>query len=223
MRLMIKDFQYEIEFLENQINVLVIEDPKLFTGILRDVWNQVNGGDGRLLLSENGKEVGFGKTVEVVFNPFQLDINNRKMVSALYKDLSEAAKDSMLIETAELNADFLRYFDGLIEIYPYPVTYDDQIEVSELFKAFKVRFDDSSDSLAEFVMNYFRMVSQVLGVRLFVFVGVKQYFSREELSFLYQSLFYEKIFLLDIESEQKDILKEEKTVTIDKDQCIIEL
>ena len=37
----------------------------------------------------------------------------------------------------------------------------------------------------EFVLNYFRMVSRVLGVRLFVFVGVKQYFSREELSFLY--------------------------------------
>ena len=223
MRLLITDFQYEIEFPENQINVLIIENPKLFTGILRDVWNQANGGDGGLLLSENGKEVVFGKTVEVVFNPFQLDINNRKMVSALYKDLSEAAKDSMLIETAELNADYLRYFDSLIENYPYPVTYDDQIEVSELFKAFKVRFDDSSDSLAEFVLNYFRMVSRVLGIRLFVFIGVKQYFSREELSFLYQSLFYEKIFLLDIESEQKDILEEEKTVTIDKDQCIIEL
>ena len=223
MRLLIKDFQFEIEFSEHQINVLIIEDPKLFTGILRDVWNQANGGDGGLLLSENGKEIIFGKTVEVVFNPFQLDINNRKMVSALYKDLSETAKDSMLIETAELNADYLRYFDGLIENYPYPVTYDDQIEISELFKAFKVRFDDSSDTLAEFVLNYFRMVSRVLGVRLFVFVGVKQYFSREELSFLYQSLFYEKIYLLDIESEQKDILKEEKTVTIDKDQCIIEL
>ena len=223
MRLLITDFQYEIEFPENQINVLIIENPKLFTGILRDVWNQANGGDGGLLLSENGKEVVFGKTVEVVFNPFQLDINNRKMVSALYKDLSEAAKDSMLIETAELNADYLRYFDSLIENYPYPVTYDDQIEIGELFKAFKVRFDDSSDSLAEFVLNYSRMVSRVLEIRLFVFIGVKQYFSREELSFLYQSLFYEKIFLLDIESEQKDILEEEKTVTIDKDQCIIEL
>lgn len=117
----------------------------------------------------------------------------------------------------------MRYFDSLIENYPYPVTYDDQIEISELFKVFEVRFDESSDSLAEFVLNYFRMVSRVLGLKLFVFVGVKQYLSREELSFLYRSLFYEKIFLLDIESEQKDILEEEKTVIIDKDQCIIEL
>ena len=172
MRLLIKNFQYEIEFPENQINVLIIEDPKLFTEILRDVWNQANGGDGGLLLSENGKEVVFSKTAEGVFNPFQLDINNRKMVSALYKDLSESAKDSMLRETAELNAYYLRYFDGLIENYPYPVTYDDQIEISELFKVFKVRFDESSDSLAEFVLNYFRMVSRVLGLKFFVFVGV---------------------------------------------------
>ena len=104
-----------------------------------------------------------------------------------------------------------------------PLTFDENSDTGDLFKAFDVRIDDESENLVESILQYFLVMSQMANIRLFVFVNLKNYINPEELSKLYQALFYEKIFLLDIEAEQRYSLDEEKAIIIDKDKCVIEI
>ncbi len=57
MKLAHPDFEMPIEFNENQNNVLVIENPILFTRYITELRNQLDGGDGQFVLSNNGKEM----------------------------------------------------------------------------------------------------------------------------------------------------------------------
>lgn len=58
---------------------------------------QVEGKEGRFVLSDNEKEVDISKNVELIFNIFALDINERKLISKLYMELEKLLRtnDSM--------------------------------------------------------------------------------------------------------------------------------
>ena len=81
----------QIEFKENVINVLCIENKTMFNEIVSDFLVQINGEDGDFILSEKGKELPIKKTVELVLSPFIMDFNSKKILSSIYGDLKENA------------------------------------------------------------------------------------------------------------------------------------
>ena len=62
----------------------VIESPEYFSEYVMELAGQVEGKEGRFVLSDNEKEVDISKNVELIFNIFALDINERKLISKLY-------------------------------------------------------------------------------------------------------------------------------------------
>ena len=56
----------------------VIESPEYFSEYVMELAGQVEGKEGRFVLSDNEKEVDISKNVELIFNIFALDINERK-------------------------------------------------------------------------------------------------------------------------------------------------
>lgn len=61
-----------------QIYEWIIESPKLFSGYVQEICAQSQGGEGRFVLSDGDKEIGISKAVEVIVNPFAVDINDKK-------------------------------------------------------------------------------------------------------------------------------------------------
>ena len=192
-----------------------------FAIILKDLWNQSNGREGGFILSDKGKELSIAKETDIIFNPFQLSLNNRKILTSLYQGLIQESQESLQMETIRLRATVLDYLDQVVQRSEYPLTYDDEIGMGEIFKAYCLRIDESSNDLAEAILQYLRISKRILDTKLFFFVNLKQYLTKEIIIFLYESLFYEKIFILDIESSQKYFLDYEKTTLIDNDKCII--
>ena len=56
----------------------VIESPEYFSEYVMELAGQVEGKEGRFVLSDNEKEVDISKNVELIFNIFALDINEKK-------------------------------------------------------------------------------------------------------------------------------------------------
>ena len=81
----------------------IIESPESFSGYVLELSTQIDGNEGQFVLSDKNKELDLAKKAELIFNPFTVDINERKILNKLYMELSDLSKEEeMYIKTVEL-------------------------------------------------------------------------------------------------------------------------
>ena len=115
-------YNLELRLIENAITVLSVEAPSAYQKIMHDFWQQYNGNEGSFILSENGKELKIQKNVECIYNPFSVNLNDKKILTKLYHELS-LQSDSLLQEDGiELRESIISYFDKLLNTVPYAIT-----------------------------------------------------------------------------------------------------
>ena len=67
-----------------------------FSKYLQELYEQCERKEGKFVLSDNDKELDLSKCVEIIGNPFAVDINNRKILGKLYAELDElSGKEQM--------------------------------------------------------------------------------------------------------------------------------
>ena len=72
MRLINNDYGIEIEFIENNITVIVIENKIALIKILESMKRQMDGMDGDFILSEKDKQLKLDKKCEIIIDPFSI-------------------------------------------------------------------------------------------------------------------------------------------------------
>ena len=201
-------YNLELRLIENAITVLSVEAPSAYQKIMHDFWQQYNGNEGSFILSENGKELKIQKNVECIYNPFSVNLNDKKILTKLYHELS-LQSDSLLQEDGiELRESIISYFDKLLNTVPYAITYNFEFELSSIIKALDVQTDSTADTLTE--------------ISIFVISNLKCLLQNTDLQLLYEYAKYNKINLIIIEPIHTPHIIDEKCWIIDKDLCIIE-
>lgn len=223
MKLVYPEYQLEVSLKENQITILTIENPRAYARVLSDLWNQTQGAEGGFILSECEKILSISRELECIFNPFALDCNDKKVIHKLYQELKEQAEENLLLETTEINREIILYLQKLLVQVPYALNYEVDLELPALLKIYDVKVDSIGTGMLEKLVEYMKVLNQICHMRIFVFVGLKQYLTREELEKLYEFVFYEKIILCIVEAVQTPRINGEKNWLLDKDLCIIEL
>ena len=221
----INERKYELEFLlsENEITSVTIENQTAFRDIVYSIWNGSAGLDTTVVLSEGEKELKLEKTMDCILNPFSLDLGSRKVLNKLYADLACILNEDMQEETLDIKARLLRYVDLLETKSDYPLTSDIDFNIEEILKMYHVRLSVCRDTLLENLMDYMRITKQILDTEMFVFVNLKDFLSVEEIEYLYDFCFYEKIYLLLLNGHQSYFGAHEKNWIYDKDMCLIEI
>ena len=223
MRLLSTEYNFQIDLIENVINVLVIESPTILTNVLSDLWKQYNNGDGQFVLLDKDKKIKFSNKIEYISNIFDLNINNKKILNKLYSELNSISNESCLLEKQLLNIKTIEFLDKIINQTPYPLIYNADFNALDIFKLYDVKLDTISTSLLESIVEYLSVINRICNVNIFVFVGLKTLLNEQELFELYKFVSYEKIHLILIEAFQNKLLENEKYLIIDQDACIIEL
>ena len=103
----------------------------------------------------------------------------------------------------------------------YALTYDSILEIVDVLKMFNVHIDDTEITLAERIISYIKLSHRVLNVSLFIFTGLKAFFTEEVLEQLLQTLSYEKVNILLLERYDSKLLEHENRIILDRDACII--
>ena len=106
MRLINNDYGIEIEFIENNITVIVIENKIALIKILESMKRQMDGMDGDFILSEKDKQLKLDKKCEIIIDPFSIDVNNKKIIAKIHKDLDEISKNELLEEQGDATGSF---------------------------------------------------------------------------------------------------------------------
>lgn len=212
----------DIELEENIILVLTIENTEEYVKFLSEVNLQSEGEVGTITLSSDGKELNFNKTAEIIFNPFALDMNNKKIITKLYQNIKEVSENSYQEQTIDINSKIVDYMDNLIVDCPYNLEYDIQLDIVSLLKMLNVKISVKTESLLERIIEYIRVCSRICGINIFFGINLKDYLSPNDIDMLYEFIKYEKVNLILVESRKSDNYNCEKHWILDKDRCIIE-
>lgn len=222
MKFISKKFYLNIPIIENLVNVIYIENKDMLSRFIQDIIHQINGNVNSFIIEEKEKSINFTKYVECIISPFLLDVNNKRIITKLYKELNEYAVDNLIDKTVEINSMILKYLDNLTCNQVYPLEYEVDINVIDILKMYNVRIAVEETTLAENMLNYIKFMKRICGLKVFFLINIKQYFKQEDMLCIYKECLYEKINLILVESSYNNSYDYEKAWIIDNDLCIIE-
>lgn len=210
-----------IHFEENRVPVIVIENPKIATKLICDLLVQKRGEDGDSVFSENYKPYSIKKYVEIITDPFSINLNGRSIMTKTLKYLERVAGTELLQETNLMKSTMESYADSLIEMSDLPLFVKDSWFISPVVKAMGIAYEDESLTLCEKILEYMKLCRMLCDTKCFVLVNMKQFLSREEVKLIYKDLLREKISFLLLETSVTYSLECEKLRILDKDLCLI--
>ena len=83
MKLVNTLYNLEFDLMENQILVLSIENHLAYRNILEELWKQYKGETGNFILSDGDKELKMSQRIECIYNIFNINTNDRKIISKI--------------------------------------------------------------------------------------------------------------------------------------------
>lgn len=215
-------FDEPIIFEENCIQELVIENQKMFRNFITTLSDGIAGYDTELIISRNNNEIiSVEKCMELIFSPLYLDFRNKRIGNKLIESLSVTAKD-LEDDFYQLAKEINRFGTNISLQSDYEITFDEILHLSQLIKLLGFEIDINDLNVNERIIEYMHICNNLLGKEIFVFVGLKSYFTEEEMEMLLKDMAATKYNVLLIENVQrKYISKYERRRIIDNDFCEI--
>ena len=223
MIMKIFSLENDIIFTEEYINVLQIQDKKLFTNVinsLNDNINNIEDTKERIIILDNDTEIKIEKEVLMFIDVFNIDFNQKKIQSALYNKIEKIYKQEF-----ERMSEFQTIFQNLLlnvldvfNEFPFEFNYKESIGIQEYLKLLGLKISNNKGKIIDTVFSLIDVVEYLLVAKLLVFVNLKLYPSDDELNEIYKYAMYKKVNILLIETgEEKEPLENEKILYIDSD------
>ena len=204
-------------------SIVTVENIERFTELVNELVRQFQGENGGFILSENEKQLSLSRYSTLIINPFSVSCNEKKILTKIYSELGEEASGLLAEQTVRVNSVLVEYLDQLTGRVHYPLQFNYELDIAGLLKLFDVKIEETETDLLTRMLNYIKLSHRVLGIRLFVLIGIKNYFSDNQLTAMYHEFLNEKVQFLDFESRYIDKIDGERHTLIDKDWCFIQL
>lgn len=221
MRLVHGELNLDMSLEDNVVNILVVEKPEIMTQVLRELHNQVDGGQGGFVLSQADKLLSIGKNVILALEPLTISVNDKKIMNKIYQELYQEVEERHMEEKVRVNAILVEFMESILEHMQYPMIFEPDLDVLGLAKIFGIKVESSDDDLLRNIIEYIKLLSQLCGYSIFVFVNIKMYLTKEEVNYLYESAFYSKVKLILIENRDRGFGDNEMGYIFDEDGCLI--
>lgn len=224
MKLVHPDQTFQIKFTEGYVQKLIVEAPRLMSEFVMDFKEQIEGRAGKWVLSHCGEILKFADVCELIVNIFDLDINQKKILSVLYEELAREVSDTeLVVQWREAASQVEMVLNRAIDEIGYEIDYT-ELDLKPLFKAMEIRLKACADGYVEYLLEYLQLVSQVKKTKIFVLVNLTSFLTEEEMRYLYEQARYEKYYLLLLDVKNVEVDKYlERTVIVDKDYCVIDM
>ena len=223
MRLYFQSSDFALELKEGKVQGVCIESPKIMKTMVQDLWDSLHGKDAPLFLTDQEKVFKLDKEVAIIWHPYLIDVNERKIISKLYQEMQEIVDEEMSIEKSALNSAIVNFLDSAVQLVPYPISFTLDIDIQALFKDYSLKIDVDGEGLLDNIINYIKLSHQIIKSRIYVFFHLCSYLDKEEIGYLSEMAKYEGVTLLLIEGHLPEEKTAEEWLIIDRDQCMIQL
>lgn len=207
----------DIEIIENRFNSLVIENKQFYREVLNNIFNitqkDYNGG---FYFSEKGKKLEY-RQIDFISNFFSLPFSNKKIIKAIEDRLTEYIQENFS-EWLNIKSTLECYMNNIEDTIEYDLS-KTEIAPENLIKIFEYRLHEPDGDMACNLIEYMSILSNLIGIKLFIFCDLKEYFLDKEFLELKKNMEINEYTVLMISStEYFDI---ENKVIIDKDWCLL--
>lgn len=203
------------------INTIILENQSQYVRIVTDIINQINGYDGKSVISENGKIVSFEKHCEVLDKFFPFEINRKPLLTKIASVLEKNAVSAEYYErTMQLTADFERLLGELSFSLPCDIIYP-KLTISSLIRAVAPELRDEYACISEKILDYMELVREFDRNKLFFTVNLRCFLSNDEARLFIKDVISHGFHLIMFENREYPKCPEEKRLIIDEDLCEI--
>ena len=214
-----KGFNFKINFEEKNIVSLIVENKRIYRKIVENLVNNLNIEDGNIILSRNNKLIMPEKEFFVFSDYFNFDIN-KFVLNKYYKELKNLSENEFLNETLEIKEILKDYINKLIE-NNYSLKFEDDLDVSQILKAFSIKFERSEDLLLN-LFEWLKILNELLGYEIFFFINLENFLSEEELLEFSKFILYNKYKVVFLENFHRNkLFEDDNLIIIDNDLCEI--
>ena len=224
MKIINKNWQRKIEIEDNIIYTLVFENKKYYRENIIELINQYKGNEGSYILSNDNKEISFDKNSYIITDIFNIDINNKKVLSKIYSLLLKEIGDD-ISSYNELSTNIKAYFEKLIFNSSLEIEQGEDIDMSSLLKLGDFKIHVEQDNILEKFVKFLKVLTDLCGCKIIFVVGFHNVFTQDEIIEIYKEVCLNKINIINIEYRQFNNLSNENYREIvyifDKDNCEI--
>lgn len=224
MKIINKNWQRKIEIEDNIIYTLVFENKKYYRENIMELINQHKGNEGSYILSNDNKEISFDKNSYIITDIFNIDINNKKVLTKIYSSLlKEIVED--ISSYNELSTNIRVYFEKLIFNSSLEIEQNEEMDMASLLKLGDFKVHVKNDDILEKFIKFLKVLTELCGCKIIFVVGLRNVFTKGEIIEIYKEACLNKINIINIEYQQFKNLSNENYKEIvyifDGDNCEI--
>ena len=223
MKLMHPLFSKPILFQESCVTVLVAENPVIFRQWIFDLSAQIQGMDGRFVLSQDNQPLACPQHLFLISDYYHLPADDKALQSRFLVNLTHTVQQDLSAEMDSLNQSIATFLQQVSLCSDYPVSYSDCDYSLFLLKWLKYQAALDADNALEQLLQYCELVFGLFPNICVALVSPHSYFSPKELQHLYQTALHKKWVLLLLESHTSDPLPYEAVYLIDNNLCELRL
>lgn len=222
MKLVHPEWEKQLEWKDGRFPLVVLENRTYHYQMAQALHDQILGAAGDFVLSEGESILDLGKLAEFIPSPWSMDFASRKIMTAFYTKAKRLGTgEDLFTPLREAEAAIQRYADSLDGAFPIPVVWDMDVDMVSLIKAIHLRPEDEAQTLAERMLAYMELCTELMGTACFIFCGFRGFLEEADLHALYHAAFLKKLRFLLIEQSCSHIMEEEDPFTVDEDLCQI--
>lgn len=201
----------EVFKLDKSIIRIDFEDPIMFRELIKSL-------DEESILSENNNEIDIKKNVLKIYDPFNIDLKDKKITTELYKCMKRDLSDEQKNRILEIESSMIALLDDIAMTMDCPIDYEEEVDITKIFSIFQVCLREIEyKNFLEFILNYIKLNKEFYGYSIVIAIRLMNILTKEE-----QILLEQELNLLEVKLIDFDITNNSKNdVLIDKDWCVI--
>lgn len=224
MKLFYQDSTIEINLDTTKINYLCIERHSVFRHMILELYEQYNGGEGPWIYNVNAKGVPIDKSLHVIMNPIQVDVNSKTILTKLNANLVK--ESNLIMEDLHDTVSKLHQFFYKLECgFTLAIEHKEEIVASDIIKLGTFKIHESDTDAVVRLVDYIDVVHELLHPNLFVIMNIDMYLDSEELHQFFKTILAKQLCILCISSGSYGLYDIEKSLingyTLDNDFCLI--
>lgn len=224
MIMRIYSFENEIQFSEDYIHVLQVEDAKLFARIVSSIRNGVHDIDyleENILFTEEDKVVKMSKDIMLIIDIWNFDFNQKKIQTSLFQHIEQTFQVEYE-RMQQFNTSIKRLELEALDVwneFPFSFSYKENITIMDYLKMIGLKIkNEQNQGIIEHIFSIIDIIEYFHLAKLVVFVNIKLFLTIQELQEVYKYALYKKVPLLLLETGKEIApIKNEKILFVDSD------
>lgn len=223
MKMKLYFFEEFIDLEVGKLYTIIIENRKILYDFEKYIFNEFEGNSDYLLLMDNNKIIDHKKNIYFLSNFYDMDLNNKKNLLALYKQIKVNHNDELKERFEQLTSNINEFLEFINFESVFDLTFDGNILIDDVLKLGDLRFNNENDDLFNSFISYLEIINNLFNINVFIVEELHKYFSNDDLIKAINELKYYGIILINIEKDNNfEGFVDEIRNYIDIDYCTIQ-